>query len=430
MSLFQIPSKTELEVKMGTTLYTMAELGWIDFSKKDRNRVNSILDLLRPEGQVDELGIGTLRDGLANRLFPGISTIQTRSKYFFIIPYILWDYLKLPLKDRKKKKPTQYLEEQEYEVMWNLADEYNHEEGHGVIGITKRRDLQEKIARRPSEIYWNGLNVMKCIDSRGLSANSFLNRAHRINAETLERKTTKEGQDDDQDVEFENYFNIKVPYNTNWRNGLRLDLSAGEAAFLNDNFIDLKDTVLALVMHEEGVYDFFSTSTNFIDFAKLCLNYPMSAQLKSDLILAHDFSILMEGAHIAYNQELQKQFCGEDNFDSDWTAYYKKLNHEMININGFLVEELFRYAPTTRLRTKHFISEWVKLMQSEILDLDKKKQLIHDQEYYAKGKKARLKFNRKDDIEFGNRIGLRRLEYRYFNAKTIVEDIKKGLQNA
>jgi hypothetical protein len=55
----------------------MAAIGWIDFSGKDKNRVDSILDLLRTEGQVDELGIGTIRDGSSNAMFPGISTIQT-----------------------------------------------------------------------------------------------------------------------------------------------------------------------------------------------------------------------------------------------------------------------------------------------------------------------------------------------------------------
>ncbi len=45
----------------------MAELGWIDFSPKDRSRVGSILDLLRPEGQVDELGIGTISISEHNR---------------------------------------------------------------------------------------------------------------------------------------------------------------------------------------------------------------------------------------------------------------------------------------------------------------------------------------------------------------------------
>lgn len=61
----------------------MATIGWIDFSKNDKDRVGSILDMLRPEGMVDELGMGIIRDALANELFPGISTIQTRAKYFF-----------------------------------------------------------------------------------------------------------------------------------------------------------------------------------------------------------------------------------------------------------------------------------------------------------------------------------------------------------
>lgn len=43
----------------------MATIGWIDFSTNDRNRVGSVLDLLRPEGMVDELGMGTIRDALS-----------------------------------------------------------------------------------------------------------------------------------------------------------------------------------------------------------------------------------------------------------------------------------------------------------------------------------------------------------------------------
>ncbi|GEO11803.1 DUF6361 family protein [Segetibacter aerophilus] len=58
----------------------MASIGWIDFSPAHRDKVGAALDLLRPEGMVDELGLGSLRDGLANQMFPGISTIQTRAK--------------------------------------------------------------------------------------------------------------------------------------------------------------------------------------------------------------------------------------------------------------------------------------------------------------------------------------------------------------
>ena len=58
----------------------MAEIGWIDFSPKDRQRVGTILELMKPSGQVDELGIGTIRDALADRLFPGISLQSKRER--------------------------------------------------------------------------------------------------------------------------------------------------------------------------------------------------------------------------------------------------------------------------------------------------------------------------------------------------------------
>src|SRR5687768_193065 len=117
----------------------MASIGWIDFSANDRNRVGSVLDLLRPEGMVDELGMGTIRDALANQLFPGISTIQTRAKYFFIIPYILYDYQTTKPAQRRGKTASKFLEDKEYEVMWALAQTYEYQEGNGVIGITKKK---------------------------------------------------------------------------------------------------------------------------------------------------------------------------------------------------------------------------------------------------------------------------------------------------
>ena len=65
------------------------QLGWIDFSKEDRQKALDVINLLSEKGAVDELGIGIVRDGFANYFFPGTSTIQTRAKYFLIVPYVL-----------------------------------------------------------------------------------------------------------------------------------------------------------------------------------------------------------------------------------------------------------------------------------------------------------------------------------------------------
>lgn len=408
----------------------MAEIGWIDFSKKHRNRVNTILDILKPEGRVDELGIGVLRDGLSNRLFPGISTIQTRAKYFFIVPYILWDFLKTTPAERRKKLPTEYLEKEEYEMMWDLADHYKHEEGYGVIGISKRREFGEKIARRPSEIYWNGLNVMKCLDSKGLSANSFLNRANRENSESLVHATAEEGHGDDTDAVFENFFHLKVPYVDEWQKDLNLDLHVSEAKFLKDSMKDLENSILNLVMSNEKATEIFLNTNQFIHFAKMIVGLDIDEDLRKDIILAHDFAILMEGAHIAYNQELQTRFFQIDYFKENWNNWYENLDNKMLDLQNFEINKLFEYAPTTREKTRTFVKEWLLLVKAPQLDIYKKQKLIQEQESFAKGKKARLKYNRKDDIQEGKVIGLSLLEYRFSNAKVIIKDTLNSLENA
>ena len=61
-------------------------LGWIDFSQKDRNLILGVLESLTEKKAVDELGVASIRDGFANLFFPGTSTLQTRAKYFLIVP--------------------------------------------------------------------------------------------------------------------------------------------------------------------------------------------------------------------------------------------------------------------------------------------------------------------------------------------------------
>src|SRR4051795_11647820 len=67
-------------------------LTWLDFSEHERRKALDVIDLFREKDTRDELGIGTVRDALADLLFPGTNTIQTRAKYFLFVP---WMYLAL-----------------------------------------------------------------------------------------------------------------------------------------------------------------------------------------------------------------------------------------------------------------------------------------------------------------------------------------------
>ena len=83
----------------------MLNIGWVDFSKSDRDMALSVLRLLDEPGAVDELGIGTIRDAFSDILFPGTSTIQTRAKYLFLLPYIC-----VELERNHKLTPRNFLE--------------------------------------------------------------------------------------------------------------------------------------------------------------------------------------------------------------------------------------------------------------------------------------------------------------------------------
>ena len=75
-----------------------SSFSWLDHSESDRRKALDIVDLFREQGTRDELGIGTVRDALADSLFPGVSTIQTRARYLLFVPWIY-----KALEDRKTK---------------------------------------------------------------------------------------------------------------------------------------------------------------------------------------------------------------------------------------------------------------------------------------------------------------------------------------
>lgn len=130
------------------------EIGWIDFSNKERKDALNILHLLEEEGAIDELGIGSIRDAFANKFFPGTSTLMTRAKYFFIIPYAIYDAVnrKEPF-DNSKMILDEIENKKERWCGEQLKKKYGLR--NGIIGA---RILPNKwVTRKPSSIYWNGL---------------------------------------------------------------------------------------------------------------------------------------------------------------------------------------------------------------------------------------------------------------------------------
>ena len=151
------------------------QLGWIDFSKEDRQKAFDVINLLSEQGAVDELGIGVIRDAFANYFFPGTSTIQTRAKYFLIVPYVLRE----AVDGRYGKDANRVLRaidsaEKDCGIRLLEADP----KAEGVIG--SRVLPKGWVARKPSDIYWNGIRTFGIFCDYGLSIPEYVSLAVKL----------------------------------------------------------------------------------------------------------------------------------------------------------------------------------------------------------------------------------------------------------
>src|SRR5258708_2462786 len=62
-------------------------LGWIDHDAEHEESVLRALGAAKGHDARDELGLGTVRDSFADLLFPGLSTIQERIRYFLFVQW-------------------------------------------------------------------------------------------------------------------------------------------------------------------------------------------------------------------------------------------------------------------------------------------------------------------------------------------------------
>ena len=146
----------------------MSSIGWIDFSSEHREKVKTVIDLLAEKGVLDELGIGVVRNAFADRMFPGLTTIQTRAKYFTLTALLLKDFQEYECQKRNPRSLERYLEEEELAIRIQLVE--RHGEGRralGIIGSTFGTRRDRAVIRRPSSIYWFGLRAFGMVDSEG-----------------------------------------------------------------------------------------------------------------------------------------------------------------------------------------------------------------------------------------------------------------------
>lgn len=388
----------------------MLNLGWVDFSKSDRDMVRNVLRQLTEPGAIDELGIGTIRDGFANILFPGTSTIQTRAKYLFIIPYIC-----LELERGKKLAPREFinaLEQNELELIDVLA--VNGAEG--VIGQRSRQTLR----RKPTSIYWSALRTYGFLtEPVTMSEYAALSYARKNASEQQKRMGKRISRDendatDDADTGMSgaSFWRVPIP-EENWRDNLTIDLTAEEASYLHQRILSMpstRDSLLALVLRENRI-DF----TEYENFHEIdALQSLMPPGMLRDYQLARDFARFIIGAQIRYNIIYSN---GQNKTANElWKLYLEE--RPTVSLSDV----------QARLKPRSSVMSFLRAYQNSIGNEDALDKLIIGREKALKGS-ARAKLTNKELYQYdGESINMEPLTYRLSNVQRIAKDIFEGVE--
>ena len=393
------------------------QLGWIDFSKEDRQKALDVINLLSEQGAVDELGIGIVRDAFANYFFPGTSTIQTRAKYFLIVPYILRD----AVDGRYGKDVNRILraiDTEEKECGIKLLE--SNPKAEGVIGT---RVLPKGwVARKPSDIYWNGIRTYGIFCDYGLSIPEYVSLAMKLNTQKSSAKLgnrndeAEENEKDDSDagdIMNVNFWNLPIYYD-NWRDNLTIELTNEEALYLDKQIQkgakgSLLEYVLKNRIDMNKYEDFVSMAADLSEKVEEKLSYMMK--------LACEFNNLVYMARVRFNVMLSE---GENEaVISEWGRLKPQVKRRANVDLSAVFHELELHNPGTYL----FLSKLQEAFKA--LDIEAADELIKKRERRLKGIN-RAKLNRTKEFDHSKWIGGKELDYRFSNARRIINDIYSG----
>ncbi|MCB4859161.1 DUF6361 family protein [Sphingobium sp. PNB] len=352
----------------------MSYLAWIDFDPEERRRAQTLIDLFKQPEARDELGLGTVRDGLADLLFPGTSTIQTRLRYMLFIP---WIYLEAQGRKATQAERTVIARDLEFQLSEALL---RGGETIGVIG----RDAGRNLKRLASSVYWAGLNTLGIRALPG-SHSTFLS----YGPESLK----------DHDLKLWSSNLPKPP--ANLLNQASFALADGEADFLRDRIESHAGSSLLNELARKG--------KSFADD----LPWQIAEDTISDAnraVLRHAerFSGVMYGASLLYNLLLAlrtadrpnaKKHADADTLAADYRSRIEVWRSELdhLALNDWDLDDLFgligRTSHNLTKSSRDFIRGWVTVARDGTGPFEADHQaieLLKQREHGLKRMKARL----------------------------------------
>lgn len=380
------------------------DFGWVDYSTQEQRDVLKTLDDLN-EDAVDALGLSVISDYYAKKFFPGISTEQTRARYFVLVPYVFQDL---------KKNSEEELKQKEKEWAWNLKEKWEEVWGEkkesGIIGVRamgywkKRSEWVEDgvvlAQRAPSARYWTGLKKFGILE-QDCSIKELLQK------QSEEKSNDGIGKQDGDDFSTSDdlgLWNEKIDglYKKNEKN-YSIFPTRDEATFLKEQICrNAKGSLLAALLKRNKQLGGFKELGEIIktDFKEFRTDFEKAVRFSKFAELLNAYYI-----DIISNHKSQK---AQDILN---------VNGKNKIIDGFNPND-YKDIPNSPLT---FLNNCKKCLRSK----NEIEKVIKEREIFLKGKRAKTS-NPKDEY---NKKAISAPDFRYGRAKVIINDILKGLKN-
>ena len=392
----------------------MFQIGWVDYSREERNKIINIIRLLGDQEALDELGIGVVRDAFSDMLFPGISTLQTRAKYFVLTPYLFQMAENTSLNNAADV--LSFVRRNEEKLVAILVN--NSPGADGIIG-SRNYKSGKTVKMKPSNIYWNGMRTTGILRYKDASIDSV---CRQIASKTFQRaeiqlKTSDKdaAQDDVEALRLGGTIFTPISPTYDVMRDATIELTKDEAEYLYRQFITSTETKDSLMAHMLRSANVFPT---LLDIPEECLEEP----LRSRFILARNFAEFIYGAHLLYNIILAEG-CGIE--DETTASINKDFEKWLEEYSSPPLDEIVAVTKCPIVTAK-FFRDFDGAIRAK--DIEGAKNIIIARERLVKP--GRQKLRRPDYFSYEAPIHWYKLNYRFNTAKVIAEDILKALKEA
>lgn len=265
------------------------QIGFINFSQEELARKNKVLQMVRDQTAIDELGFGRIRDAFANLMFPGMSTLQRRAKYFAVMPSLFYQACRGKHYNSVSDVRAQIIK-WEINLTEMLVNGTKHNEskikgitGSSMLSVAKR-EPSNFVKYDPTYIYINGLRTFGMVKSGQDIYRLIFERSKQNNEQRVRYKATDDGElsdSEDKSGLAEIFSCCEEVYDFDNGKEMSLELTKKEAEYIKNHITKtdfIKDSLLAYILLNdiEVLPEYDSLETGWSNLPKkLIVHYRM-----------------------------------------------------------------------------------------------------------------------------------------------------------